>query len=139
MNPRDELKTLCFLYKLYKREKPDIIHHVGIKPMLWGTLAATLTRCRNVVNAVSGTGFLFSPEKRNSKVSKAVRWLLQRVNRPSYRYIFQNQDDRKEFESAGLSKPEQAIMIKGSGVDLSKFAYVSESQKDNDSELLFLM
>ena len=131
MNPRDELETFFFLYRLYKREKPDIIHHVGIKPMLWGTFAAKLSGHKKVVNAVSGTGFLFSPEKRNSKVSKAVRWLLKRVNRPSYRYIFQNQDDRKEFEGAVLSKPEQAIMIKGSGVDLSKFAFVPESQKDN--------
>ena len=131
MNPRDELKTLIFLYKLYKHEKPDIIHHVGIKPMLWGSFAAKLTGQRNVVNAVSGTGFLFSPEKCNSKVSKAVRFLLKKSNRPSYSYIFQNQDDRKEFEGAGLSKPEQAVMIKGSGVDLSKFAYVPESEKDN--------
>ncbi|MBR1638754.1 MAG: glycosyltransferase family 4 protein [Treponema sp.] len=131
MNPRDELKTLIFLYKLYKHEKPDIIHHVGIKPMLWGSFAAKLTGQRNVVNAVSGTGFLFSPEKCNSKVSKAVRFLLKKSNRPSYSYIFQNKDDRKEFEGAWLSKPEQAVMIKGSGVDLSKFAYVPESEKDN--------
>ncbi len=131
MNPRDEIKTLIFLYKLYKHEKPDIIHHVGIKPMLWGSFAAKLTGQRNVVNAVSGTGFLFSPEKRNSKVSKAVRFLLKKSNRQTYRYIFQNMDDRKEFEEAGLSKPEQAVMIKGSGVDLEKFAFVSEDEKDN--------
>ncbi len=131
MNPRDELETLFFLYRLYKREKPDIIHHVGIKPMLWGTFAAKLIAHKNVVNAVSGTGFLFSPEKRNSKVSKAVRWLLRKVNRSSYRYIFQNNDDRVEFENAKISKPEQAVMIKGSGVNLSKFAFVPESKKDN--------
>ena len=131
MNPLDELKTFCFLLRLYRREKPDIVHHVGIKPMLWGTLASLFTGRRNVVNAVSGTGFLFSPEKRNSFVSRAVRWLLKKVNRPTYRYIFQNGNDRCEFENAGLSKSEQAVMIKGSGVDLNQFAYVPESEKDN--------
>ena len=131
MNPLDEIRTFLFLRKLYLKEKPDIIHHVGIKPMLWGTLAATLTRQRNVVNAVSGTGFLFSPEKRNSKVSRAVRWLLKKVNRSSYRYIFQNKDDRLEFENTGITKSEQAIMIKGSGVDLQKFAFIPEEDKDN--------
>ena len=104
MNPRDEIKTFLFLKRLYRKEKPDVIHHVGIKPMLWGTLAACFTGCRNVVNAVSGTGFLFSPRKRNSKVSKGVRWLLKKVNRESFRYIFQNNDDRAEFEMAGISK-----------------------------------
>ncbi|MBO4638350.1 MAG: glycosyltransferase family 4 protein [Treponema sp.] len=131
MNPLEEIKTFLFLKKLYSHEKPDIIHHVGIKPMLWGTLAATFTKNHNVVNAVSGTGFLFSPEKRNSKVSCAVRWLLKKVNRSSYRYIFQNNDDRYEFENAGISKEHQAIMIKGSGVDLQKFAFVPEEEKDN--------
>ena len=28
-NPIKELKTFWFLYRLYKREKPDIVHHVG--------------------------------------------------------------------------------------------------------------
>lgn len=129
MNPRDEIQTFLFLHRLYRREKPDIIHHVGIKPMLWGTLAATLCRCRNVVNAVSGTGFLFSPDKRNSKVSRAVRWLLKKVNRSTYRYIFQNLDDKREFENAGISTAEQAVIIKGSGVDLTRFAYISEDEK----------
>jgi len=131
MNPLEEIKTFLFLKKLYSHEKPDIIHHVGIKPILWGTLAATFTKNCNVVNAVSGTGFLFSPEKRNSKVSCAVRWLLKRGNRSSYRYIFQNNDDRYEFENAGISKEDQAIMIKGSGVDLQEFAFVPEEKKDN--------
>ena len=129
MNPFDELRTFLFLKKLYRKERPDIIHHVGIKPMLWGTLAASIMGHRNVVNAVSGTGFLFSPEKRESNVSKAVRWLLRRASRTSYRYIFQNDDDRVEFENAGLSSPEQAVMIKGSGVNLRDFAYVPESEK----------
>ena len=129
MKLRDELRTFLYLLRLYRREKPGIIHHVGIKPMLWGTLASRLIGRRNVVNAVSGTGFLFSPDKRNSFVSRAVRWLLKRVNCASYRYIFQNLDDKAEFEKAGISTAEQAVIIKGSGVDLQAFAYVSENEK----------
>ena len=131
MNPRDEIQTFLFLCRLYRREKPDIIHHVGIKPMLWGTSAATLCHRRNVVNAVSGTGFLFSPDNRNSKISRAVRWLLKKTNRSTYRYIFQNLDDKREFENSGISTPEQATLIKGSGVDLEKYSFVPESDKDN--------
>ena len=131
MKLRDELRTFLYLLRLYRRENPDIIHHVGIKPMLWGTLASRLCCRRNVVNAVSGTGFLFSPDKRNSFVSRAVLWLLKRVNRASYRYIFQNLDDKAEFERAGISTAGQAVIIKGSGVDLKNFAFVSEEEKDN--------
>ncbi len=131
MNLHEEIATLLFLYNLYRKEKPDVIHHVGIKPMLWGTIAATFARRKNVVNAVSGTGFMFSPHRRNSKKAKAVRSALRRYNRESYKFIFQNFDDKGEFENEKISLPEQAIIIKGSGVDLSKFAYVDEKQKDN--------
>ena len=131
MNVCEELRTFRFLRKLYACEKPNIVHHVGIKPMLWGTLAARLTKRRNVVNAVSGTGFLFSPDKRGSVVSRAVLWLLKKANSATYRYIFQNNDDKNEFEKASISKSEQAVMIQGSGVDLQKYAYVPEGEKDN--------
>lgn len=132
MNPFEELKTYRFLKKLYKTEKPDIIHHVGLKPILWGTIAAKKCRIRNVVNAVSGTGFLFSPEKRNSLVSKSIcRVLAHFSSKEYYKYIFQNTDDEREFFNAGIISHAQSVFIKGSGVDLSEFKYVPESQKDN--------
>lgn len=60
----EELHTYCFLYRLYCREKPDIVHHVGLKTILWGTLAAKLAKVHGVVNAVSGLG-IFSQRKIN--------------------------------------------------------------------------
>lgn len=38
MNIIQELGTLNFLRKLYKREKPDVVHHVGMKTILWGKI-----------------------------------------------------------------------------------------------------
>ena len=63
MNLKEEWKTFRFLYRLYKQEKPDIVHHVGIKDILWGGLAARLAHTHGVVNAVSGLGVLFSGRK----------------------------------------------------------------------------
>lgn len=132
MNPKEEYKTYRFLKKLYKNEKPDIIHHVGLKPILWGTIAARNAHCRNVVNAVSGTGFLFSPAKRDSFVSKGICKLLSLYSsKKHYKYIFQNTDDEKEFFKANIIKHEQVTFIKGSGVDLNDFVYVPEDKKDN--------
>ena len=131
MNLLDELKSLRFLIHLFRKEKPDIIHNVTIKCVLWGTVAATLTGRKNVVNAIAGLGFLFSPNQKQSMVSRAICWLLKKVNRSNYRYIFQNRDDEEMFEAACISRPEQAVQIKGSGVNLKKYAYVSEDEKDN--------
>jgi putative NADH-flavin reductase len=55
-----EFKIFIFLFALYKKQKPDIVHHVGLKLILYGTIAAQFAGVRNIVNAVSGLGILFS-------------------------------------------------------------------------------
>ena len=132
MNPFSELQSFLFLRRLYRKEKPDIVHHVGMKTMLWGTLAASSVKNTQVVNAVSGTGMFFSAEKQKSPIVRLVLHLLKKSSRPSYKYIFQNDDDRRLFEQHGISTPEQAVLIQGSGVDLDIFKYVSEDEKQSD-------
>ncbi|MFK1997154.1 glycosyltransferase [Bacteroides fragilis] len=58
-NLLEELYTCWFLYNLYRRKNPDIVHHVGLKTILWGTLAAKLANVHGIVNAVSGLGVFF--------------------------------------------------------------------------------
>jgi hypothetical protein len=59
-NPLHELYSLVFLYKLYRKAKPIIVHQVGLKIILYGTLAARLNNIIGIVNAVSGLGMLFA-------------------------------------------------------------------------------
>ena len=124
MNPREEWKTFSFLKELYKREKPDVVHHVGLKTILWGGIAAKIVHVNGVVNAVSGLGVLFSGEKL-SLTAKVIMLLLRYShNRKGVRVIFQNHDDEALLLNNHVTKPENVIFIKGSGVDLKKFAYV---------------
>ena len=64
MNILQELGTLNFLRKLYRREKPDVVHHVGMKTILWGTLAAKYAKVNGVVNAISGLGGFFAEDNK---------------------------------------------------------------------------
>ena len=75
MNLREELKTFVFLWKLYRQRKPDIVHHVGLKTILWGGVAAKLSKVPGVVNAVCGLGVLFSGE-RPSFVARSVMQVM---------------------------------------------------------------
>ena len=43
VSPVDELRTLFSLARLYRRLRPSLVHHVTIKPVLYGSLAARLT------------------------------------------------------------------------------------------------
>ena len=135
-NTIEELYTCWFLYRFYRREKPDIVHHVGLKTILWGTLAAKLAKVHGVVNAVSGLGIFFS-EENTSLVSK----LLPRVLRFSHHrkklaLIFQNEEDKGLFLKNRIIKEEQAFMIKGSGVDLNQYCYTSELESQKIKVLL---
>ena len=132
----EELYTCWFLYRLYRREKPDIVHHVGLKTILWGTLAAKLAKVHGVVNAVSGLGIFFS-EENTSLVSKLLPRVLRfSHHRKNLAVIFQNEEDKGLFLKNRIIKEEQAFMIKGSGVDLNQYCYTPELESQKIKVLL---
>lgn len=124
MNLKEELKTVKFLYDIYKREKPDVIHHVGPKLNLWGALAARLAGAHGVVSAVSGLGVIFNGKGLMSKVMPyAFRFTNDMQN---LRVIFQNNEDKATYLKHRIVNESQCRFIKGSGVDLNRFNYVPE-------------
>ena len=126
MNIIEEIRTLRFLYKLYKREQPDVVHHVGMKTILWGTLASKFARVKGVVNAISGLGGFFS-EDNKGLMAKVMPFVLRfSHNRKNLLCIFQNDDDKGLYINNGIIKPSQARYIKGSGVNLKDFCYTPE-------------
>ncbi|OKZ14374.1 MAG: glycosyltransferase family 1 protein [Bacteroides oleiciplenus] len=132
----EELYTCWFLYRLYRRKKPDIVHHVGLKTILWGTLAAKLAKVHGVVNAVSGLGIFFS-EENTSLVSKLLPRVLRfSHHRKNLAVIFQNEEDKGLFLKNRIIKEEQAFMIKGSGVDLNQYCYTPELESQKIKVLL---
>lgn len=128
MNPLQELRTWWFLYTLYIKNRDAVVHHVGLKNILWGGLAAKLARVHGVVNAVSGLGAIFSGDKM-SVTARGILTILRLSNkRERVKVIFQNQEDERLFLQHGIISESQAAFIKGSGVDLNVFRYVSEPE-----------
>ena len=102
MNIFEELNTLNFLRKLYKRERPDVVHHVGMKTILWGTLAAKFSRVHGVVNAISGLGGFFAEDNKGI-LAKVMPMVLRFSHaRKNLLCIFQNDDEQERF-TFGLS------------------------------------
>ena len=125
----EEFKTLFFLFHLYRRLKPDIVHHVGLKSILWGSLAAKFAKVRSVVNAVSGLGILFSQERLSIMAKMILKVLRFSHRRDSVIVIFQNEEDRDLFLENGIVKSSNIRFIKGSGVDLKEFSYTLEPSR----------
>lgn len=126
MNIFQELRTLNFLRKLYKQEKPDVVHHVGMKTILWGTLAAKFSKVNGVVNAISGLGGFFAEENKGLMARVMPKVLKFSHNRNNLLCIFQNNEDKGLYIKNGIIKPDQARYIKGSGVNLKDFCYTLE-------------
>ena len=129
MNPLSELRTINALRRLYAALKPDLIHHISIKPVLYGGIAARLTRQRAIVHAMSGLGYVFaSGERRASLLRQVTRPLFRAVTASAQnRMIFQNADDRQFFLKHGMISSEKAVLIRGSGVDENVFTAQAET------------
>lgn len=128
MNPLSELAVLARLIVVYRKEKPDLVHHVAMKPVLYGSLAARLSGVPYVVNALAGMGYVFTSEQPmarllRSAICSAFRGLL---NSRRSRLILQNNDDRAMFIRKRFINEERIRLIRGSGVDTGIFSPTPE-------------
>lgn len=132
-----EFRTLKFLHKLYKKEPKAVVHHVGLKNMVWGGLAARLRKMDGVVNAVSGLGIIFSdfnPSKIRKILIPVLRWGMKR---PNVAVIFQNEEDRALFRQYKISDSCQLYYTKGSGVDLKQYQGDAHSEEGKPLRVVF--
>lgn len=129
-NPAGEALAFLSILKLLWRVKPDVLHLVTIKPVLYGGLAARLAPVRGVVCAVSGLGFVFMTKGVKAGVLRGMVKTLYRLafGKRNLRVIFQNPDDRDVLLQMKAVSSSQVELIRGSGVDLSLFRVKPEPQ-----------
>lgn len=122
-NPTTELKTFGQVLALYRAVKPDIVHHVALKPVLYGSWAAAIAGVPAVVNAYAGLGHLFTSDSRKSATARLMfrAGMAPVLWRGGNWSLFQNDDDRALFTRLGLASPERSATIRGSGVDVNLF------------------
>jgi glycosyltransferase involved in cell wall biosynthesis len=130
VNPYRELRALREIVSTYRAAKPDIVHHVALKPVIYGSLAARLAGVPAVVNALAGLGYLFSSQDPRARLARpaveaAFRGLLDRSNS---RLIVQNPDDLRFLVSEGVVDARRATLIRGSGVDTTRFVPAPEPE-----------
>jgi glycosyltransferase involved in cell wall biosynthesis len=130
--PWRELGAVLRLGQLYRRERPDLVHHHTIKPVLYGSLAARFAGETGVVNSITGRGYIFSgKEARAHLLRGGVRWLYRlALNRSRTAVIFENSADREYFLAERFIPPGRAYLIPGVGVDPERFRPAPEPEGD---------
>ncbi len=118
-----ELAAFIELFFLFRRERPDLIHLVALKPVIYGSLAASLAGVPSRVNALGGLGFVFSSRKNLAKFLKPILMSIFRFifNDVNSKLILQNRDDFALMtEQAGVSF-DRIRLISGAGVNLDQY------------------
>ena len=123
VNPLREVVAMVDLIRIYRRERPDLTHHVTIKPNLYGTLAARLLRVPAVVNNWEGLGHVF---RETTLLARSLRFVFawpMRMALTTRRLwtVCLNDDDASELVHRRLADPKRLSVLPGVGVDTERF------------------
>jgi glycosyltransferase involved in cell wall biosynthesis len=121
------VRAVAAIARLYRAERPDILHHVALKPVLFGALARHLAfvagNAPATIAAVMGLGSGFTASGiaarlRRPWLGRALRLAL---GHSASHIIVQNPEDGAALAGLGIERRRIAL-IRGSGVDIRHFA-----------------
>jgi glycosyltransferase involved in cell wall biosynthesis len=117
LSPVADLRTLVRLYRLLRRERPDLVHTYVPKGGLLGQMAAWLARIPHRIH--SCRGLLYTPDLASWRRA-LLRSTDRLTNRLAQRTIYISRADR-DFSVRERLCPERRARYTGSGVDLAHF------------------
>lgn len=135
LSPLELWRNLREVMRVLKQERPDIVHLVAIKPILIGSVACRLSGIKRVISAVVGLGFAYSSDRATAKIMRKVLSFLFRVvlDKRHSRTVFENTDDLNYFLIKGWVRKENAVLIRGAGVDTERFRPIWDKENDTKS------
>ncbi|MEX2526784.1 MAG: glycosyltransferase family 4 protein [Gemmatimonadota bacterium] len=136
LNPFQDLETRRFLTDEFERFKPHLLLSYTIKPVIYGSMAARKAGVPAIYSMITGAGFGFGGSRKEKALSPVIRRMYRSALSANRAVFFQNPDDRALFLRNGLVRPEQVVLIPGSGVDLEAFTPVPFPK---DPPLVFLL
>lgn len=143
-NPLKDAATLSSLYLLMKKVKPSHVMGYTVKPVIYGTLAASAANVPNCYALITGLGYAFQQVEETgnrSKLQKLIHGLYKQALSKTSKVFFQNPDDLNLFRQLKLISPNTpTAVVNGSGVDTSEYdvAPLPVSER-NIPELRFLL
>lgn len=123
LTPWTEWASFVRLLRLYRAERPHFVHHLTIKPVLYGTLAARLAGVPAIINSITGRGYIFLSNDLTARLLRPFAYLLYRfaLTPSNIRVTFENPGDRDYFVKSGLLPATRAHLIGSGGVDPARF------------------
>jgi len=129
LNPFKDVFVIYKLVAILRQEKPDLIHAVAIKPVIYGSIAARVSGVKHGVYALIGLGFVFLSASWKARLLRPfIRYMLKLCDRKGSFVLVQNSDDASLMrENIGIAE-EHIRIIRGSGVDTAQLPSMPESE-----------
>ncbi|MFN5745133.1 MAG: glycosyltransferase family 4 protein [Methylococcaceae bacterium] len=125
-NPLRELQLLVRIIRVYRDIRPDLVQHIAMKPVIYGTLAARfMGRKSAVVNYVAGLGWLFTATSAMAQLTRLPLTLALRVVLNQGHVIVENPNDYAQVSALGVPDA-QLTQVPGAGVDMTEFSPTEE-------------
>jgi glycosyltransferase involved in cell wall biosynthesis len=126
MHPLRDLRDTFRLAKVLRGLRPSATLSYFIKPIIYGSLAARLAGVPRRFGLMAGLGYVFTPREGEAPIRSLLRRLVSLMYRAGFgvceRVFFHNADDLAYAESAGMLDGRKAVVLAGTGVDLTHFA-----------------
>ncbi len=121
-----EVYTIFALMSLILKHKPDVVHCISPKGVLYGGAATFFSARSRSVFALSGLGYLFTDRSDTGLLIKLSRRIYSGILKLFFRkknahVIVQNSDDYQFVSQSLCINKNNISLIPGSGVDLDRF------------------
>ena len=108
---------------VYRQHRPDLVHQVAMKPIVYGSLVARFSGPHAVLNAPVGMGYLFTSGTAKARLLRPLvrillRWLL---NPRGSKVVFENDEDLQDCVRSQMVRAADAVLIPGAGIDTALF------------------
>ena len=122
VNPLQDARAAVALALLYRKVRPGLVHHVAMKPVVYGPLAALALPKAAVVNTLPGLGWVFSDDPAARRPRRVAETLMRAgLRRRRSLTIVQNSSIAEYLVGTRLVDRERIVVIPGSGVDTTAY------------------
>jgi glycosyltransferase involved in cell wall biosynthesis len=123
LNPIQQIITLLRLCQVLWKFRPDIIHAVAQKPVIYSGLARKLFCNTAFIGTLGGVGFIFTGTNLKAKLLKpiVVFFLKWAFTGKKTRLILQNEDNINTIKKLNIVDYKNIRLIRGAGVEMQRF------------------
>ena len=124
LNPIVDVLMLRRLRALFRHECPDVVLSYTIKPVIYGSLAAYWSGVPRIYALITGLGAAFHTSGIKGRVLRLITVTMYRISLKRCTKVFvQNKEITDLFIREKIVTAEKLVVVAGSGVDTSHFAF----------------